>query len=133
MSVASKNAVEQMEKNKGNIDDVYFAKLAKQAERYDEMAERMRNIGNVGSPLFVKERNLLSVASKNAVGSRRPWRIITSVKQKGRSRGNNDNVYFAKLAEQAERYDELLPSRLCFALTLADLMVRRSRSSPWHQ
>ena len=56
-----------MEKNRGNIDDVYFAKLAKQAERYDEMAERMRNIGNVGSPLFVKERNLLSVASKSAV------------------------------------------------------------------
>merc|ERR1712216_590294 len=43
------------------------------------------------------ERNLLSVAYKNAVGSRRAaWRIITSVEQKEKSKGNEDNAKFAK-------------------------------------
>ena len=30
---------------KGDIDHAYFAKLAEQAERYDEMAEHMRYVG----------------------------------------------------------------------------------------
>jgi len=77
--------------------DVYFAKLAEQAERYDEMAEHMKNVGNEGSALSVEERNLLSVAYKNTVGSRRAaWRIITSVMQKETTKGNADNAGFAK-------------------------------------
>merc|ERR1712124_4310 len=41
----------------------------------------------------VEERNLLSVAYKNAVGSRRAsWRIISSVEQKESSKGNTSNV-----------------------------------------
>merc|ERR1712227_465906 len=60
--------------------NVYFAKLAEQAERYDEMADYME-----------------AVAYKNAVGSRRAaWRIITSVEQKEKSEGNDGNAGFAK-------------------------------------
>jgi len=76
---------------------VYFAKLAEQAERYDEMAEHMEAVGGGDGELSVEERNLLSVAYKNAVGSRRAaWRIITSVEQKEKSKGNQDNATFAK-------------------------------------
>ena len=47
------------------------------------MADHMKNVGNADSELSVEERNLLSVAYKNTVGSRRAaWRIITSVMQK---------------------------------------------------
>merc|ERR1719424_857788 len=47
--------------------------------------------------LSVEERNLLSVAYKNAVGSRRAaWRIISSVEQKEKSKGNDGNAAFAK-------------------------------------
>jgi len=70
---------------------VYMAKLAEQAERYDEMADFMRDISKTygGNELTVEERNLLSVAYKNAVGSRRAsWRIISSVEQKEISKGN---------------------------------------------
>ncbi|CAE8583420.1 unnamed protein product [Polarella glacialis] len=77
--------------------DVYFAKLAEQAERYDEMAEHMKNVGNEGSELSVEERNLLSVSYKNAVGSRRAaWRIITSISNKETSKGNADQAAYAK-------------------------------------
>ena len=51
--------------------NVYFAKLAEQAERYDEMADYMKAVGGAPGELTVEERNLLSVAYKNAVGSRR--------------------------------------------------------------
>merc|ERR1712151_1294570 len=44
-----------------------------------------------------EERNLLSVAYKNAVGSRRAaWRIITSVEQKEKSKGNEQQAGWAK-------------------------------------
>merc|ERR1719335_636873 len=77
--------------------NVYFAKLAEQAERYDEMADYMEQVGGVGTELSVEERNLLSVAYKNAVGSRRAaWRIITSVAQKETSKGNEMQATWAK-------------------------------------
>jgi 14-3-3 protein epsilon len=76
--------------------DVYFAKLAEQAERYDEMADYMEKVGKLPEELSVEERNLLSVAYKNAVGSRRAaWRIITSVAQKEKSKGNNSQEAWA--------------------------------------
>merc|ERR1712217_73180 len=77
--------------------EVYFAKLAEQAERYDEMANHMENVGKLPDELSVEERNLLSVAYKNAVGSRRAaWRIITSVEQKEKSKGNDQQAGWAK-------------------------------------
>jgi 14-3-3 protein epsilon len=77
--------------------DVYFAKLAEQSERYDEMADHMEQVGKSGAELSVEERNLLSVAYKNAVGSRRAaWRIISSVEQKEKSKGNEQNATFAR-------------------------------------
>merc|ERR1711953_762472 len=76
---------------------VYFAKLAEQAERYDEMADHMEEVGKQPDELSVEERNLLSVAYKNAVGSRRAaWRIITSVEQKEKNKGNEEQAKFAK-------------------------------------
>lgn len=71
---------------------VYMAKLAEQAERYDEMADYMRDVSKAdGGDLSVEERNLLSVAYKNAVGSRRAsWRIISSVEQKENSKSNTE-------------------------------------------
>ena len=57
----------------------------------------MELVGKCGEELSVEERNLLSVAYKNAVGSRRAaWRIITSVEQKEKSKGNEDQAGFAK-------------------------------------
>merc|ERR1712032_1486098 len=57
----------------------------------------MEAVGKSQEELSVEERNLLSVAYKNAVGSRRAaWRIITSVEQKETTKGNQDNANYAK-------------------------------------
>merc|ERR1712216_330173 len=51
----------------------------------------------VPQELSVEERNLLSVPYKNTVGSRRAaWRIITSIEQKEKSKGNNEQAAFAR-------------------------------------
>jgi 14-3-3 protein epsilon len=64
-------------------DRVFMAKLAEQAERYDEMLHSMKIVANFDTELSVEERNLLSVAYKNVIGTRRSsWRIISSVEQK---------------------------------------------------
>jgi len=78
-------------------DCIYTARLAEQAERYDEMAEAMKKVAQLDTELSVEERNLLSVAYKNVVGSRRAsLRIISSIEQKEESRGKEDNLRKAK-------------------------------------
>ncbi|KAL8237937.1 hypothetical protein R6Q59_019018 [Mikania micrantha] len=72
---------------------IYVAKLAEQAERYDEMVDAMKKVAKLDIELTVEERNLLSVGYKNVVGSRRAsWRILSSIQQKEESRGNEVNV-----------------------------------------
>ncbi|KAL5013352.1 hypothetical protein ScPMuIL_007622 [Solemya velum] len=62
---------------------VLRAKLAEQAERYDDMAKAMKELVEQGQPLSNEERNLLSVAYKNVVGARRSsWRVISSIESK---------------------------------------------------
>ncbi|KAJ8451841.1 hypothetical protein Cgig2_007324 [Carnegiea gigantea] len=77
-------------------ENVYMAKLAEQAERYEEMVEFMEKVvaaAAEGEELSVEERNLLSVAYKNVIGARRAsWRIVSSIEQKEESRGNEDHV-----------------------------------------
>ncbi|CAL5384009.1 unnamed protein product [Camellia sinensis] len=79
---------------------VYVAKLAEQAERYEEMVNFMEKLVLGATPageLTVEERNLLSVAYKNVIGSlRAAWRIVSSIEQKEESRKNEDHVVLVK-------------------------------------
>ncbi|KAM9384027.1 14-3-3 protein zeta-like [Pholidichthys leucotaenia] len=62
------------------------AKLAEQAERYDDMAKNMKEVTEQGQELSSEERNLLSVAYKNVVGCKRSsWRVLSSIEQKSES------------------------------------------------
>lgn len=61
-------------------DFVHKAKLAEQAERYDDMVACMREVTKASQELSNDERNLLSVAYKNVVGTRRlAWRVISAI------------------------------------------------------
>lgn len=67
---------------------VQKAKLAEQAERYDDMAATMKAVTEEGSELSNEERNLLSVAYKNVVGARRSsWRVVSTMEQKSDDSG----------------------------------------------
>ena len=53
---------------------VYLAKLAEQAERYDEMVEEMKKVAKMVDQheLSVEERNLLSVSRAVSIGAGPP-------------------------------------------------------------
>jgi len=68
---------------------VEMAKLAEQAERYDDMVKYMKQLTKKGDKLSDEQRNLLSVAFKNVVGARRSaWRIISSIENKASEKGD---------------------------------------------
>jgi hypothetical protein len=87
---------------------VHLARVAEQAERYDDMARLMKDLvlwtNNQHTDLTVEERNLLSVAYKNVIGGRRSsWRSIAEPQE------DNDpkfaafvDVFKAKVAEEIE-------------------------------
>jgi 14-3-3 protein epsilon len=78
-------------------DDVYQAKLAEQAERYEEMVESMKKVAKMDQELTVEERNLLSVAYKNLIGARRAsWRIITNIESKEENKSENSKMALTK-------------------------------------
>ncbi|KAK9456256.1 BMH1 protein [Dipodascopsis uninucleata] len=92
-------------------DSVYLAKLAEQAERYEEMVENMKSVASSDEELSVEERNLLSVAYKNVIGARRAsWRIVSSIEQKEESKGNEVQVGLIK--EYRQKIEEEL-AKIC--------------------
>ena len=59
---------------------LYMARLCEQTERFEDMIEYMKKLINFGTELSIEERNLLSVAFKNSVGTRRTaWRVLSSI------------------------------------------------------
>jgi len=84
---------------------VEMAKLAEQAERYDDMVNYMKELTMQGGMLSDEQRNLLSVAFKNVVGARRSaWRIISSIEQKHIDKGDGgDNSLASKYRVEIEK------------------------------
>jgi len=77
---------DKMSSDKERENHVYMAKLAEQAERYDEMVEAMKRSFREARPVCVD--------------------LYSDKMSSDKERENH--VYMAKLAEQAERYDEMV-------------------------
>eukprot|EP01029_Cantina_marsupialis_P016325 TRINITY_DN362_c0_g1_i1.p1 TRINITY_DN362_c0_g1~~TRINITY_DN362_c0_g1_i1.p1 ORF type:complete len:249 (-),score=59.91 TRINITY_DN362_c0_g1_i1:287-1033(-) len=87
---------------------VFLAKLAEEVERYDEMIKHVKALAQLGNQLTVDERNLLSVAYKNVIGSRRAsWRVLHAIEQKEREKGEA-----ATHVEQIETYKNKVEKEL---------------------
>jgi len=106
---------------------VQRAKLAEQAERYDDMAAAMKSVTETGVELSNEERNLLSVAYKNVVGARRSsWRVISSIEQK--TEGSERKQHMAK--EYREKVEKEL-REICYdVLGLLDKFLVPKASNP---
>lgn len=101
-------------------EHVAKAKIAEQAERYDDMAASMKAVTQcLGNEelLSTDERNLLSVAYKNVVGSRRAsWRVISSIEAK--TSGDQRKIELAK--EYREKIEGELQTICKEVLSLLD-------------
>jgi len=98
---------------------VYTAKLAEQAERYDEMVDAMKSVAKLDVELTVEERNLLSVGYKNVIGARRAsWRILSSIEQKEEAKGNENHV--KKIREYRQKVETELSTICTDIMTVID-------------
>ncbi|CAJ1427766.1 unnamed protein product [Effrenium voratum] len=95
---------------------VFMARLAEQAERYEDMVEYMKRValigpglsGPVGTELNLDERNLFSVAFKQAVGSRRQaWRAVNTLEKREAAASKG-----AAILELVQRYREKVEAEL---------------------
>ncbi|KAG0734221.1 hypothetical protein G6F57_010283 [Rhizopus arrhizus] len=88
-------------------DKVYMAKIAEQAERYDEMVTFVKEAIQINGSLSTEERNLLSTSFKNVVGAHRnSLRIIYSVLAREKEKENEAQVNIV------ERYKDKIEQEL---------------------
>ena len=99
----------------GEVEElISTAKLAEQAERYDDMADSMKRVVELKdkTSLSNEERNLLSVAFKNVVGSKRSaWRIVSSIESK-LSPGDSGEENSKMKLELAKEYKDKIEKEL---------------------
>ncbi|NXG69051.1 1433S protein, partial [Baryphthengus martii] len=106
---------------------VQKAKLAEQAERYEDMADFMKAVVEHGDELSNEERNLLSVAYKNVVGCQRSaWRVISSIEHK--TEEGDDKAQLVN--EYREKVERELNSVCKNVLALLDKYLIKKASDP---
>ncbi|PWA22081.1 hypothetical protein CCH79_00010275, partial [Gambusia affinis] len=128
---------------------VQKARLAEQAERYDDMAAAMKSVSpiqqQVGGGMMVmmmvtelnealsnEERNLLSVAYKNVVGARRSsWRVISSIEQKTSADGNEKKIEMVRAYR--EKIEKELEAVCQDVLNLLDNFLIKNCSDTQHE
>lgn len=87
---------------------VFMARLAEQAERFEDMVEYMKRVACMGSELNLDERNLFSVAYKNSVGARRQaWRAVNTLEKREAAASKG-----AAILDLVQRYREKVEGEL---------------------
>eukprot|EP00793_Prasinoderma_coloniale_P000352 PRCOL_00005336-RA len=83
------------------------ASPARSQHRRTQAMKKVSSMTQGDQELSVEERNLLSVGYKNVIGARRAsWRVMSSIEQKERSKGEDDNA--SRVAEYRARVEEEL-------------------------
>jgi len=90
-------------------EHLYMAKITEQTERFEDMLDAMNKVVAANADLTIEERNLLSVAYKNTIGSRRTaWRALSSIEKKEEQKGSKNigllKSYKAKIEAELNRY-----------------------------
>jgi 14-3-3 protein epsilon len=108
---------------------VFMAQVYDQTDRPDDMVGAMKQVIAINPDLTIEERNLLSVAYKNAIGSRRNGlRMVAAIIEHEEGRGNTARV--ASLRDyQAKILLEL--GKICSELVgLVDTTLLPAAKSP---
>ena len=90
-------------------EHLYMAKITEQTERFEDMLDAMNKVVHANPDLTIEERNLLSVAYKNTIGSRRTaWRALSSIEKKEEQKGSKNipllRGYKSKIEQELNRY-----------------------------
>ena len=90
-------------------EHLYMAKITEQTERFEDMLDAMNKVVQANPDLTVEERNLLSVAYKNTIGSRRTaWRALSSIEKKEEQKSSKNlhllRGYKSKIEDELNKY-----------------------------
>jgi 14-3-3 protein epsilon len=91
-------------------ENIFMARVAEQAERFDDMVSYLVKVTNSKSDDFTtEERNLLSVGFKNQIGSKRTAiRTISAIEQNPKYSKFNDGLSAYKKKIEGELYDQCI-------------------------
>ena len=90
--------------------NVYLAMLAEQCNRFEEMAEYLESmLKSREKDLNSDERNLLSIAFKNSVTSRRTaLRTVMAYENKEKKKGENNSTFLPYIQEYRKKIEDEL-------------------------
>mmetsp|Transcript_13523 Transcript_13523/g.15483 ORF Transcript_13523/g.15483 Transcript_13523/m.15483 type:complete len:250 (+) Transcript_13523:31-780(+) len=97
--------------DKQKAEHLYMARLAEQTERYEDMVDHMKKYISIVKELQDDERNLLSLAYKNTVTTRRTaWRAISALENKERTKNTRQadiiKYYKNKIEKELEFFSK---------------------------
>jgi len=109
---------------------VFMARMAESSERYDDMSKIMyalvKQVVPANGDLSIEERNLLSVAYKNVVGSRRAsWRTLQTLEESSKQ---NEPEALNKISQQYRFQIEQELETIC--RQVLDLLEKRLTQLP---
>ena len=86
-------------------ENIFLARVAEQAERFEDMVDQLEKVlQEKGAEVSSDERNLLSVAFKNLISSKRAaCRTITAIEQ---------NPKYSKFGDALANYKESIETKL---------------------
>jgi len=101
-------------------EHIFMARVAEQAERFEDMVDFLKPVLDTkGGALSADERNLLSVAFKSLISSKRAaWRTITAIEQNPKYSKYGDSLasYKKKIEQQlyadCEKIIEIVRSKV---------------------
>lgn len=109
-------------------EHIYMAKVCEQTERFDDMLIYIKKVLEFNEELSVEDRNLLSVAYKNSVGTRRTaWRVLSSIETKEEAK----NSSFLPLLREYKRKIEYELDTICDEIIklLQDKLIKSAKGN----
>lgn len=107
---------------------VYRAKLAEQAECFDEMVSAIKEVAADDKELSVEERNLLSVAYKNIVGMQRTsYRVLGNIETVERGKDNKGKL--EAVSSYASKVKAELKKTCNEVIELLDSLIAKSSNA----
>jgi hypothetical protein len=105
-------------------ESIFLARVAEQAERFEDMVNFLKPVlDSKGGDVTSDERNLLSVAFKNLISSKRTaWRTISAIEQ---------NPKYSKFGESLASYKRKIEEALyADCETVIDLIKQKVLTKP---
>ena len=114
-------------------ENIYMAKVCEQTERFEDMLSYMKKVLELdeSAELSVEDRNLLSVAYKNCVGTKRTsWRILDTLEKKEKAKSDNDQKHLLLVTEFKKTVEKELDT-ICKEIiqTLDEVLIANSKEA----